>query len=122
MAKILIGQYEGSIYPDGNGYRGAIDLGFDAKGKRQRVKRRAKTKTLVKDKLREAVADLEAGVTTDAKYSVEDAANDFLAKGLKGRSKGTIYNYRSLVRSSIVPQLGGKRLKELTADELCPWP
>ena len=122
MAKILIGQYEGTIYPDGNGYRGAIDLGFDAKGKRRRVKRRGKTKTLVKDKLKEAVADLEAGVTTDAKYSVEDAANDFLAKGLKGRSKGTIYNYRSLVRSSIVPQLGGKRLKELTADELCPWP
>jgi integrase len=121
MAKILIGQYEGSIYPDGNGYRGAIDLGFDAKGKRQRVKRRAKTKTLVKDKLRRAVADLEAGVTTDAKYSVEDAVNDFLAKGLKGRSKGTIDNYRSLAQSSIVPQLGGKRLKELTADELDGW-
>ena len=48
MAKILIGQYEGTIYPDGNGYRGVIDLGFDAKGKRQRVKRRGKTKTLVR--------------------------------------------------------------------------
>jgi hypothetical protein len=56
MAKILIGQYDGSIYQ-------------------------------VKDKLREAVADLEAGVTTDVKYTVEDAVSDFLAKGLKGGRK-----------------------------------
>jgi integrase len=121
MAKILIGQYEGSIYPDGNGYRGAIDLGFDARGKRQRVKRRAKTKTLVKDKLREAVADLEAGVTTDARYSVEDAVDDFLAKGLKGRSKGTIDCYRSLADHNVIPQIGGIKLKELTADQLDDW-
>ena len=56
MAKIMIGEYEGSIYPDGNGYRGAIDLGFDAKGRRHRVKRRGRTKAEVKDKLKEAVA------------------------------------------------------------------
>jgi hypothetical protein len=121
MAKILIGQYEGSIYPDGSGYRGAIDLGFDAKGKRQRVKRRAKTKTLVKDKLREAVADLEAGVTTDARYTVEDAVNDFLAKGLKGRSKGTIDCYRSLADHNVIPQIGAIKLKKLTADQLDDW-
>jgi integrase len=121
MAKILIGEYEGSIYPDGNGYRGAIDLGFDAKGRRQRVKRRAKTKTLVKDKLKEAVADLEAGVTTDAKYTVEDAVNDFIAKGLKGRSKATIDCYRSLADHNVIPQIGGIKLKELTADQLDDW-
>jgi hypothetical protein len=31
---------------------------------------------MVTDKLREAVADREVGVTTDAKYTVEDAVND----------------------------------------------
>jgi hypothetical protein len=31
---------------------------------------------------------MEAGVTTDAKYTVEDAVNDFLAKGLKGDPAG----------------------------------
>jgi hypothetical protein len=30
----------------------------------------------VKDKLREAVADLEAGATTDAKHTVEDDVKD----------------------------------------------
>ena len=121
MAKIMIGEYEGSIYPDGNGYRGAIDLGFDAKGRRQRVKRRGRTKAQVKDKLKEAVADLEAGVTTDAKYSVEDAVNDFLAKGLKGRAKSTIDNYRSIAAHNVIPQLGSIKLKELTADHLDDW-
>ena len=121
MAKIMIGEYEGSIYPDGNGYRGAIDLGFDAKGRRHRVKRRGRTKAEVKDKLKEAVADLEAGVTTDAKYTVEDAVNDFLAKGLKGRAKSTIDNYRSIAAHNVIPQLGSIKLKELTADHLDDW-
>ena len=47
----------------------------------------------MKDKLREAVADLEAGVTTDAGYTVQNAVTDFLQKELKGRAKGTIDNY-----------------------------
>jgi hypothetical protein len=89
MAKIMIGKYEGSIYPEDGNYTGPLHLGFDSKGRRLRVKRKAKTKAQVKDKLREAVADLEASVTTDVKYTVEDAVSDFLAKGLKGRSKAT---------------------------------
>jgi hypothetical protein len=55
---------------------------------------------------------MEAGVTTDAKYTVEDAVNDFLAKGLKGRSKTTIDNYRSLAGHNLIPQIGGIKLKD----------
>ena len=77
MAKIMIGKYDATIYPEGDGYTGAIDLGVNAKGQRRRVKRKGKTKAQVKDKLREAVADLEAGVTTDAGYTVQDAVADF---------------------------------------------
>ena len=119
MATIMIGRYEGTIYSAGGGYTGAIDLGVGANGRRRRVKRKGKTK--VKDKLREAVADLEAGVTTDATYTVEAAVNDFLAKGLKGRSKGTIGNYRSLADRNVIPQIGEIKLKELTADQLDDW-
>ena len=93
MSKILIGTYQGTIYREGDGFTGAIDLGFDAKGQRRRVKRKGRTKTQVKDKLREAVDDLEAGVTTDASYTVKDAVTDFLQKGLKGRAKR---NHRQL--------------------------
>ena len=63
-------------FRDGN-YTGALHLNFDWKERRLRVKRRGKTKAQVKDKLREAVADLEAGVTTDTSYIVEDAVFDF---------------------------------------------
>lgn len=121
MAKIMIGKYDATIYPEGDGYTGAIDLGVNAKGQRRRVKRKGKTKAQVKDKLREAVADLEAGVTTDAGYTVQDAVADFLQKGLKGRTKGTIDNYRSLADHNVIPQIGGIKVKELTADQLDDW-
>ena len=121
MSKILIGTYQGTIYREGDGFTGAIDLGFDAKGRRRRVKRKGRTKTQVKDKLREAVDDLEAGVTTDASYTVKDAVTDFLQKGLKGRARGTIDNYRSLADHNVIPQIGGIKVKELTADHLDDW-
>ncbi|MGH3534088.1 MAG: hypothetical protein ACRDQG_05155 [Pseudonocardiaceae bacterium] len=86
--KISIGTYEATIYPEGDGFTGAISFGFDAKGRRQRVKRKGKTKAQVKDKLREVVDDLEAGVRAEVRYTVTDAVNDFLNKGLipTGRS------------------------------------
>ena len=56
--KMIIGKYEATIYPEGDGWTGAISLGFDAAGKRQRVKRKGRTKAQVKDKLREVVEDL----------------------------------------------------------------
>ena len=59
----MIGKYEASIYPEGGGFTGAVSCGFDATGKRLRVKRKGRTKAQVKDKLREVVDDLEAGVT-----------------------------------------------------------
>ena len=76
MAKILIGKYEATIYPEGDGFTGAISLGFGPDGKRQRLKRKARTKTLVKDKLIKAVKDLEAGVSASETYTVRDAVND----------------------------------------------
>ena len=121
MSRIMIGKYDATIYPEGDGYTGAIDLGVNAKGQRRRVKRKGRTKAQVKDKLREAVADLEAGVTTDAGYTVQDAVADFLQKGLKGRTRGTIDNYRSLADHNVTPQIGGIKVKELTADQLDDW-
>lgn len=69
MAKIMIGKYEGSIYPEGNGYTGALELGFDPNGKRKRLKRKGRTKTEVRDKLKEAAKDLESGIKSSATYT-----------------------------------------------------
>jgi len=86
VSKVIIGKYEATIYREGAGYTGAISLGFDAAGKRIRVKRKGSTKIQVKGKLRGVADDLEAGVKTDDSYTVEDAVNDFLGQGLKGKS------------------------------------
>jgi integrase len=119
--KISIGTYEATIYPEGDGFTGAISLGFDTKGKRQRVKRKGKTKTQVKDKLREVVDNLETGVRAETRYTVKDAVNDFFDKGLKGKSKATIDNYRSLATHHLIPQIGTTKLQQLTADQLDEW-
>jgi len=60
VSKMLVGRYEATIYPEGYGFTGAISLGFDGKGTRQRIKRKGRTKAIVKDKLIKVVADREA--------------------------------------------------------------
>jgi hypothetical protein len=62
--KLIIGKYEGTIYPEGRGYTGAIDIGTGVDC--QRLKRKGRTKEIVKDKLKKAVAELEAGIETSA--------------------------------------------------------
>ncbi len=59
--KMIIGRYEATICQEGDGYTGAISLGFDDAGDRRRVKRKGRTKAQVKDKLREVVEDLRLG-------------------------------------------------------------
>ena len=54
MSKILIRKHEGTIYPEGRGYTGAIDLGYDGHGRRQRIKRKGRTKEIVHIALRES--------------------------------------------------------------------
>ncbi|MEV4371321.1 tyrosine-type recombinase/integrase [Nonomuraea sp. NPDC049637] len=121
MATIHIGKYQASIYQEGKGYTGALSLGFDAQGKRQRPKRKGRTKAEVKEKLIALVEELEAGVTTEEGYTVEDCINDWLARGLKARSQGTVASYRSMAIHHIIPQVGQIKLKKLTADDLDDW-
>ena len=124
MSKILIGAYQGSIYPEGNGYTGAIDLGFDGAGKRQRIKRKGRTKAAVKDKLIKVVQDRESGVETTKdteNYTVGQAMTDWLSKGLKGLDPGTVAGYRILAGQQVLPLIGARKLKELSADHVDDW-
>src|SRR6266571_1079697 len=117
----MIGKYEATIYPERGGYTGAISCGFDASGHRIRVKRKGRTKAQVKQRLREVVEDMEAGVQATASHTVKDAVEDFLNRGLKGKSQATIDNYRSLAARNIIPQIGAIKLKALSADRLDAW-
>ncbi|WP_433230886.1 tyrosine-type recombinase/integrase [Actinomadura formosensis] len=122
MAKILVGTYEGSIYEEGDGYTGALSLGFGPDGKRKRLKRKGRTKTEVKNKLKEAVEELDKGIKTDRNYFVRDAVEEFLtAFATSGKSPATNEVYRSLVDHQLIPFIGRTRLKDLTADDVETW-
>ncbi|MFB4298443.1 tyrosine recombinase XerC [Actinomadura sp. NTSP31] len=121
MSKILIGKYEGTIYQEKGGYTGAVALGFGPDGKRKRLKRKGRTKSQVLDRLKEAVADLESGVKTPVNYTVGDAVEGWLAKGLRGLDDDTVINYRSLARKHVIPLIGKPRLGDLRADDVDAW-
>jgi integrase len=117
------GHGEDSIYWDESKQRfiGAISHGFTPAGKRRRPKVRGKTKTEVRQKLRKLRKELEAGVRTPANYKVEDAVNDWFARGLSGRDEKTVTLYRGFADNHLIPALGNAKLNELDADEVDDW-
>ncbi len=121
MSKLLIGKYQATIYPEDNGYIGSVSLGFDGTGNRRRLKRRGRTRAVVKDKLIKAVEELEAGLKPAEGYTVKEAVNDWLAKGLKGRDDNTVTTNRILAEQHVIPLIGAAKLKELTADAVDEW-
>jgi integrase len=121
MSKLLIGKHQATIYPEGDGYTGAISLGFDGRGVRQRIKRKGRTKAAVKDKLIKAVNDLETGIEASDAYTVAEAVDDWLAKGTKNLGAGTIDGYRTLANQRLIPRIGNTKLKRLSADDVDDW-
>jgi hypothetical protein len=73
---------------------------------------------VVTDKLIKAVKDLEAGITASETYTVRDAVNDWLSKGLKGRSENTVTKLRILAETHVIPKLGEIKLQQLRADHV----
>ena len=119
--KILIRKYQGTIYPETNGYTGSIDLGFDGRGNRIRIKRRGRTKAMVRERLIQAVDDLEAGIKTSDSYTVGEAARDWLEKGTRDLDGSTIETYRILIDKHLVPEIGAIKLKKLNATHVDHW-
>src|SRR5215469_15394564 len=79
-------------------WRGVVSLGFSADGKRVRKKVSGKTRTEVKDKLKELHSELDAGLKTKHGYTVEDAVADWLEYGLPGRASKTVAANRDSLR------------------------
>jgi integrase len=121
MSKIMIRKYEGTIYPEGNGHTGAIELEPDARGRRRRIKRKGRTKEIVKDKLIEAVDHLEKGIETSDDYTVAEAVRDWFKRGTKGRAPSTVTVNRNLAEKNLIPLIGGTKLKRLRADDVDDW-
>jgi integrase len=117
------GRGDDSIYFDRSKgmYVGAISLGYKVTGSRNRPKVYGRTRTDVKDKLKDLRKELQTGVKSAARYTVADAVNDWLARGLKGRSTDTLKKNTSLARNHVIPVLGKAKLRDLTADDVDDW-
>ncbi|MEV5553832.1 Arm DNA-binding domain-containing protein [Nonomuraea wenchangensis] len=94
-------------------------LGYDPSGKRIVKRGSGKTKTEAKNKLKEVLRDYEDGLAiAPADYTVERAVNDWLAYGLNGRDPATVKTCTILCRTHIIPGLGARKLRDLSAEDV----
>ena len=101
-------------------WRGEITLGYTGDGKRQRRKVSGKTKAAVVDKLRDVHLQLDKGITPKAGYAyytVRQAAEDWLASGLDGRSAKTVTKNQNVLEP-ILAVIGARKLRDLTAADV----
>ena len=97
-----------------------MTLGYAEDGRRQRRKVSGTTKTAVLDKLRDLHHDLDKGTvpkTGYAHYTVRQAAEDWLAHGLDGRSAKTVTTNRNVLQP-VLAVIGRRRLRELSAADV----
>jgi len=101
-------------------WRGEITLGYTGDGKRTRRKVSGTTKAAVVDKLRDLHLQLDKGITPKADYAhytVRQAAEDWLAHGLPGRSPKTVKKNQNVLEP-ILTVIGARKLRELTAADV----
>ncbi|MEV0971010.1 site-specific integrase [Microtetraspora glauca] len=100
----------------------SVTLGYSAAGKRIVRKASGKTKTEAKAKLKEILRDQDDGLASGpANYTVADAVTNWLTYGLQGRAAETVANYRTLSEKHIIPSLGTRKLRELSAEDVDRW-
>jgi hypothetical protein len=90
---------------------------FGVDGRRRRKKVSGKTKTEVRDKLKDLHADLDAGIRTPHSYTLGKAVADWLADGLPSRTAKTIETNHDALKP-LLAEIGSVRLAELTAHDV----
>lgn len=99
-----------------------ITIGYDGRGKRITRKASDKTKTGALAKLKENLRDYEDGLAIGPlNYTVADAVRNWLEFGLSNRRPATPRKCRVLAEKHIVPALGARKLRELSADDVDRW-
>jgi hypothetical protein len=97
-------------------------LGYDGRGKRVSKKASGRTKTEAKDKLRALLRDHQDGLALGREgYTVKAAVEDWLTYGMTRDTDATIIKYRYLCEKHIIPHLGARKLRDLTASEVDAW-
>ena len=99
-----------------------LTIGYDGRGKRMVKTGSGRTKTEAKRKLREQLRDREDGLTLGQDgYTVGQAVEDWLTYGLSRQGPATVTKYRIFCGKHIIPLLGARKLRDLSAREVDAW-
>jgi integrase len=115
---------DGGLYWDRSRQRwiAEVTIGYSPSGKRIVKKASGKTKTAAQRKLKEIIRDYEDGLAiAPHNYTVADAVREWLQYGLSGRSPKTIEKCTILANTHIIPALGARKLRDLSADDVDQW-
>lgn len=115
------GAGEGSIFKDPkNGrWRALVDIGADASGNRQRKKASGRTRGEVLLKMRELQRDAEDGLASGGRHlTVATLAEEWLRHGSGELSASTMEVRTWAVRQHLVPALGARRVRQLSAEDV----
>jgi integrase len=105
---------EGTVYRDGAGWKGQIDLGW-IDGKRRRPVVRGATKAEVSEKLAELRRRAQAGQMAPGSCpTVEAWFSSWLEGVAQRRAAGTVTTYRNIADYYLIPAVGRKRLDKVT--------
>lgn len=100
----------------------SLTVGYTPAGKRIVKRGSGRTKTEAQRKLREIIRDYEDGQVTDGhNYTVAQAVRDWLQFGLSGRDEDTIVKCTILANTHVIPALGARKPRELSADDVDRW-
>ena len=115
------GAGEGSIFKDplSGRWRALVDVGADASGRRQRKKVSGRTRAEVLLKLREIQRDAEDGLALGGRQvTVAALAEEWLQHRSGELSASTLEVRTWAVRQHLVPALGARRVRQLSAEDV----
>ena len=115
---------DGGIHWDESRQRwiATASLGYGPDGRRIVRRGSGKTKAEAKMKLKAVLRDYEDGLAiAPSDYTVRDAIEDWLAYGLNRCDEATVETCTHLCRSHILPSLGARKLRDLSAEDVDRW-
>ena len=97
-------------------------LGHAPDGKRIVKRGSGQTKAAAKAKLAEVLRDHDDGLAiAPSGYTVTNAVNEWLAYGLSDRDTSTITTCTILSNTHVIPCLGARKLRDLSAEDVEEW-
>ena len=115
---------DGSLFWDATGQRwiAEVTVGYQPSGKQIVRRGSGRTKTAAQRKLKEIIRDYKDGLVAGGYgYTVADAVRDWLAFDLSGRDTKTVTKCTILANTHIMPALGARKLRDLSADDIDKW-